>query len=416
VRRLRVRYEQAKQSLEREGLCRRKDSNVKAFVKGEKLSRYKISKPRVIMGRDPRYNLELASYLKPVEHAIYGELRGFGKQFLTHTRLVAKGLGLKERANLIRKKMSSRAGIVAMEIDGKSFESHFCREVLMEEHRVYTDLCPSARLKQLLAWQLSFKGKSDGVRFKAAGVRASGDFNTGMGNSLVMTGLVLATARCVGKRFDFLVDGDNAVLFVIKEDLDLWRDMINPTCVMMGFEMVLERPVGSLEEVVFGQSKPFLGPEGWTMVRDPFKVISHAACGYQHYGEMVGGLRVLKSVAYCEAVLNRGVPVLQAMAHALLRATEKVLFSKAEPESWDHKVQVARGYNWAQARWAPVTAEARSGFEKSWGVSMDAQLVMEAVLSKGFIPPSSWVNTDLEVTLPDGRDLVRCDSLAPWEP
>jgi hypothetical protein len=86
--RLYVRYTEAYKSLMADGMCTPADAVVTAFVKGEKLANYKIYKPRVIMGRSPRYNLELSAFLRPIEHALYSSLRGWGKQFYTHTRLI----------------------------------------------------------------------------------------------------------------------------------------------------------------------------------------------------------------------------------------------------------------------------------------------------------------------------------------
>lgn len=411
--RMRVRYEAARESLLQDGYCSRRDAQVKAFVKGEKLARYKIHKPRVIMGRTPRYNLELASYLKPVERELYGGVRGFGSAFFTRTRLVAKGLNPRQRAELIRRKMTSEPDIVAVEIDGVSFESHFSDEVLKQEHLFYTQACRDSRLKELLSWQLDFSGKGEGVRFKVAGVRASGDFNTGMGNTIVMCVLMLAVQRVTRKRFDFLADGDNAVLFVKRSDLELWRGAVATECERMGFRMSLEKPVDFVEGVVFGQSKPLRVATGWTMVRDVMKVLSHGACGYQHYHDMVGGMKVLKSVGYCEAVLNRGVPVLQTYAHALMHATRETVFSKAMPENYEYRAILARGVKWELAARLPITSEARIGFEKSWGITVDRQLAMEAELDRSFKVPKSWSEYDLETTLPDGRDLYGSDSLAP---
>lgn len=403
-KRLRVRYEEAHRSLLADGLCVRDDARVKAFVKGEKLARYKVHKPRVIMGRSPRYNLELASYLKPIEHAVYPQLRGWGKKFFTHTRLIGKGLNQKERAALIRKKLSSFPGLVCFEIDGKSFESHFTREVLRDEHRVYTTLLKDRRLRKLLRWQEEFDGSGCGVRFHVDAVRASGDFNTGLGNTLVMCCLVLASAYAVGKRFDFLADGDNAIIFVRDRDVSLWREELPVQFRLMGFEVQMENPVSELAMVPFGQSKPCCVVDGWTMVRDPFKVLSHAACGYRHYGEIRGGLRVLKSVAYCEAVLNAGVPVLQEYAHALLAATRHVAFSKASMEDYQYQQILSKGVNWELAVKKPITASARSSFWLAWGVSVEEQLRMERVLARGFCPPSEWPAWLLEEELPDGRD------------
>jgi len=188
IARLRKRYEEAARSLRDDGLCEPKDSKIVAFVKAEKLSEFKTSKPRMIMGRRPRYNLELASFLKPIEDAIYPAFRGWGSRFFTHTRLIGKGLDLRERASLIRRKMLSVPGLVAVELDCKSFESHVSNSSLVEEHRVYTSLCRDPRLRLLLSWQHQCfgEGLSRDVRFRVKGVRASGDYNTGVGNTLQM--------------------------------------------------------------------------------------------------------------------------------------------------------------------------------------------------------------------------------------
>jgi hypothetical protein len=237
------------------------------------------------------------------------------------------------------------------------------------------------------------------------GARASGDYNTGMGNSLVMTLIVMSVARRTRTKYDCLVDGDNAILFLSAKDVQLWRDTLPLAAEEAGFEMSLEEPVSELEGIVFGQSKPACVGGTWTMVRDPFKVLSHAACGYKHFSDPRGGLRVLKSIAYCEAVLNRGVPVLQEFSHALLKATASVRFSKAEVDDYEYKRVLARGIRWEEAVKVPITAASRVGFEKSWGVPEEAQRRMEAVLSRGFVPPNSWQAVDLEVETHDGRDL-----------
>lgn len=140
------------------------------------------------------------------------------------------------------------------------------------------------------------------------------------------------------------------------------------------------------------------------MIRDPFKILSHGACGFQHYADMRGGIRVLKSVAYCEAVLSSGVPVLQEYAHALLKATSHVGFTRAVLDDFEYKRVLARGIRWSEAVRRPITAEARAGFEKSWGVSAEAQVSMEKQLRKGFSVPESWGDVQLETEMPDGRD------------
>jgi len=403
-RRLYARYTEAFDSLMADGFATPKDAKVKAFVKGEKLSNYKVYKPRVIMGRNPRYNLELASYLRPIEHAFYAQFRGWGRSFYTHTRLVGKGLNPCQRALLIKRKMESRAGMVAMEIDGKSFESHFSVPILKAEHGVYKSLNRSRRLAQLLAWQIAFDGRGGDVRFHAVGVRASGDYNTGLGNTIVMCGLVLMVARFLKTKFDFLADGDNAIIFVHRDDVKAWTDSINPICIQAGFEMTLEQPVHNLVEVPFGQSKPLhVEGLGWTMVRNPMKVLSHAGCGYQHYKDLVGGVRVLKSVAYCEAVLSQGIPVLSVFAARLLELTRRATFSRAELNDYEYKAVLAKGIVWENAKRREIALSTRLGFETSWGISVERQLEMERQLKLPKLP-SGWCPSRYEPDVPDGRD------------
>lgn len=391
VKRLRVRYEAAKVSLERDGLCTRRDSRVKAFVKGEKVKAEKLHKPRVIMGRDPRYCLELASYLKPLEHVVYPAMRGWGNKFLTHTRLVGKGLDARKRAALIRRKFNSEPGLVAFEVDCKSFESHLRVEHLEEEHKVYASLNPSPRLSKLLGWQKKFDGKgTGGVKFHLEGVRASGDFNTGLGNTLVMCCLVLASAAALGHRFDFLADGDNAIMFVRERDLPSWRQRLPELFLSMGHELEVENTAYELEEVSFGQSKPLLVGGTWTMVRDPRKVLSQAMCGYKHFADMRGGVDVLRSIGYCEAVLGRGVPVLQEFAQSILRVTSGAKLSRgAELDNFEY-AGLLDDPDWSRTNTLEITSETRIAFEKSWGISVEEQITWEKCLSAGFELPTGW--------------------------
>lgn len=404
VKRLRVRYAEAAASLDADGLCTRRDSKVKAFVKGEQLAKYKVHKPRVIMGRSPRYNLELASYLKPIEHELYGAFRGFGKCF-TRTRLIGKGLNGEQRAELIRRKLGSRPDLVCFEVDGKSFESHVRDWQLRVEHSFYTSLISDPRLAELLAWQLDFSGVgTGGVKFTASGIRASGDFNTGLGNTLIMCCLVLGVARELHTGFDFLADGDNAVVFIRASDLPLWSVKLPELFVAMGHEAEVGPASGDLNEIVFGQSKPLCVSGRWTMVRDPFKIMSQACAGFKHFADMRGGLRVLKSVAYCEAVLSRGVPVLQAYAHSLLEATRGVSFSKAELDNYEYERLLRRGVQWELARKTTITSETRRQFAVSWGVAVEEQLRLEALLSVSPDIPRDWGQSPIQEEMPDGRD------------
>jgi hypothetical protein len=195
-----------------------------------------------------------------------------------------------------------------------------------------------------------------------------------------MCALVLGVARSLGLRFDFLADGDNALIFARKADVGAWRSGMADVCLKMGHEMEIGDVVSDVESVVFGQSKPLcLGKGAWTMVRDPFKTLSHAFTSYRHYGEMRGGRKVLRGVAQCEAALSAGVPVLQEFAHAMLRKLRFVSLPKIGVLEGMYEYQrVSSSWSgWPEAHWRSVSQESRLGFFKSWGVPPDEQIRLE---------------------------------------
>nr|QOE55594.1 RNA-dependent RNA polymerase [Macrophomina phaseolina umbra-like virus 1] len=407
--RMRLRYGEALASL-RDAPISRRDARVAAFVKAEKLANYKVHKPRVIMGRSPRYNLELASFLKPLEHELYPAFRGWGSRFLTHTRLIGKGLSGEQRAVLLRRKMQSHSDVVAFEVDCKSFESHLDLSQLDVEHGIYNSLVRSPGLQKLLSWQKEFSGAfRSGVRFRAKGVRASGDFNTGLGNTLIMCCLVMGSAERIGTPFDFLADGDNAVVFVRGRDLHLWQRELSSCFLEMGHEAEIGEVQREIEGVTFGQSKPVCVAGRWTMVRDPLKVLSHAFAGHQHYAEMSGGIRVLRATAYCEATLNRGVPVLQEFAHAMLRRTRGLKMAlRATFDNYEYRT-ILRGVDpRAERKREEIAHSTRCSFERAWGIPIGEQLRLEAEFARVKVDlPATWEGTPIEATLAGALD--------PWQ-
>jgi len=100
---------------------------------------------------------------------------------------VGKGLNPRQRANLIVRKFNQFRDCVVFEVDGKAFEAHVTVPQLEQEHSVYDVAYQDARLRKVLSRQLELAGvTANGVKFSRPGGRASGDYNTGMGNTLVM--------------------------------------------------------------------------------------------------------------------------------------------------------------------------------------------------------------------------------------
>lgn len=377
---LRRRYLDAERSLRVDGPVRGSDSYLRAFLKAEKLGVGKWSKPRMIFPRDPRYNLALASYLKPLEHWLWGRLTAKRLFKGSNTRVVGKGLSPRQRANLIVRKFKQFEDCVVFEVDGKAFEAHVSSRQLQQEHRIYRAAYPrSPGLVRLLSRQMELKGvTAGGWKFSRPGGRASGDYNTGMGNTLIMLCAVVSALHDVAT-FDVLADGDNALIFlpgkIADGIIETFSQRVLDQC---GHEMTLEKPTRCLEAIRFGQSAPiYLGHGlGWTMCRDYLKVLSGWSASHRWLSEPKGGRRWLAGVARCELSLSRGIPVLQAIALKAHLATESEKLLRLDAYR-DYFVVGA----WLASSKAVIqpTLEGRLSFERAFGVTPDVQKQLEAV-------------------------------------
>jgi len=377
---LRSRYETARLSLDEDGGLGKYDTELKAFLKGEKVVN-KV-KPRMIFPRSPRYNLELARYLKPFEHWLWGHLKGGRVGACSNLRVVAKGLNPSTRGKLIHKKFSQFQDPVVIEVDGKSFESHLDVHQLEQEHACYLNAYDNdPALRRLLAVQLKLKGKtSGGIKFERPGGRASGDFNTGMGNTLVMIATVATVMGAYsrwrrGVRWDILVDGDNAVLFLERDHSETLQRLFGPLArVLCGHTMELENVAYSMEQIRFGQCAPVEVDGSWRMVRDPFKVISHMTSNYKHLAEPRFSGRYLKGVAMCEASLAVGLPLLQHVTSALYESVRSV----KDPSFDLYRDYVALGVkSFREPQVLQITAATRESFARAFGICATQQVALE---------------------------------------
>ncbi|UZC46348.1 RNA-dependent RNA polymerase [Sclerotinia sclerotiorum umbra-like virus 3] len=378
------RYLEACRSLREDEPLNRRDAKIKAFLKAEKFNvGPKWMKPRLICPRSPRYNLTLASRLKPFEHWLWGTLTAKCMQIGGQGRLVAKGLNPRRRANLIVRKYNNFKNCVVFEADGAAFEAHVGVSQLQGEQGVYKAAFPGDReLVALLAHQLTLKGRLEcGAKFERVGARASGDFNTGMGNTIVMLTVVVAVMKSFGVKFDVLVDGDNCLVFIESEDLaQVMAEFATRSCAWSGQELVVEKPVSVVEEIRFGQSAPvWMGAKyGWTMIRDYRKVLSGATSSHKWLREPNFARTYLQGVARCELSLALGVPVLQAWALHMMEVTDtrKKLKEHAFVDNFMLGAWLAE-----RRESRTVLMETRCSFERAFGLTAEEQKEIEASFS-----------------------------------
>lgn len=377
---LRRRYLEAERSLRVDGPVTGADSYLRPFLKAEKgCLETKAPKPRLIFPRSARYNLRLASRLKPFEHWLWGRLTA--QRFFKGGvgRVVAKGLNPRQRANLVVKKFRALESCVVFEVDGKAWEAHVGPSQLRAEHEVYEAAFPGDQsLRRLLREQRKLRGKLPcGAKFSREGGRASGDFNTGMGNSLIMLVVVVAALRSYNVPFDVLIDGDNALVFLRQCDSSrVLSTFAAHVLANSGQEVLLDRPVTVIEEIRFGQSAPIsLGTHrGWCMVRDYRKVLSGALSSHRWLREPRFALEWMRGVAACELSLARGVPVLQEWALGL----QALLGGPAGVRAHPHADYFVMGAWLADVEASvPVCSETRESFERAFGLETEAQVLLE---------------------------------------
>jgi len=382
---LRSRYLEAERSLLADGPVTVSDAKLRAFLKAEKRPPGSLAKPRMIFPRSPRYNLELASRLKPFEHWLWGNLKSRVVSGTGRSRVCAKGLNQAQRANLIARKMREIPECVVFEVDGRAFEAHVDAWQLEQEHNLYAAAFPGDRdLQRLLAFQLrNFGVTPGGVRFSRVGGRASGDFNTGMGNTLVMLAVVMAVmSQLRPGKWDTLVDGDNALIFVSRSEATrVHGEFARVATEVSGHEMTLERPTELYEEVRFGQSAPLRMESGSVMVRDWRKVISQATSSHHHLREPRYAMEYLRGVAACESFLARGVPILWSYTRRLLALTDSVgLFRHHGLRDYE-----VMGVPLAALKTTPATEPddmARHSFFLAFGVTPEEQVNIEAEIQR----------------------------------
>lgn len=404
--RLGQRYVEALESLEGEGaeMLGHRDYKLSAFLKGEKFNpTAKVSKPRMICPRSSRYNLVLSSYLKPLEHALWKRWKC--GNLCAPTRVSGKGLNGVARAALIDRKMRSIGDAAVFEVDGKAFEAHVSSKQLRLEHGVYKAAYPGDRqLRDLLEVQLKLKGKtSGGIRFQREGCRASGDTNTGMGNTVLMGGFTISALQQIApdSRWTILADGDNALLFVERLLVERVRAAFGPVISQIcGHEMTVERPVHTLEEVVFGQSQPCFAAGRYTMVRNPWKVLSGAFCGYRHFHEPRFAKDLISGIAMAERSWTRGLPVLGPYFSRVCELGRSWRTSRNLDDFLEgHLINLP-----PDPGETPISLESRVSFEMAFGVDPPGQLLLERLLIEGLdgefvdvVESARWLTTVSEV-------------------
>lgn len=378
----RTRYELAWESLKHEPLTRA-DARVSAFIKAEKIDPdAKVNPdPRMIQSRRPRYNIMVGRYLKAIERRVYA---------LKHPRsklpMVAKCLNSEQRADLLGMKLERFDDPVVAPIDCKRWDKHVAEMVLEIEHMVYNYCAGDPELARILSWQLiNIVKTKNGVKWRLRGGRMSGDFNTALGNVLLMLLMVFAAMRAIGiRKWDCLDDGDDCLVIVERRDLERLVDGLPKQFLRFGQEVTMFNIASEVNDVEFCRCRPVEIRGKYKFVRDWRRVLSCDTSGIKHWGDPNLVKPMLRTIGVCNLAMYSGVPILQEHALACMRlgggaAVRMDLL--AQDDMWYRYSRELGDLTAVCAKSSLITAATRLSFERTWGVSIEEQLDIESRLA-----------------------------------
>nr|UGO57580.1 MAG: hypothetical protein [Riboviria sp.] len=202
----------------------------------------------------------------------------------------------------------------------------------------------------------------------------SGDINTGMGNCLLMSSMVLSYCEAKGIKVRLANNGDDCVLFMEKGDLQAFAGL-DKWMLDFGFTLTREEPVDVLEQVSFCQAHPVLTSSGWRMCRDPRVSMSKDMVALHGWGSEVEVKYWLHSIGTCGLALTTGVPLLSVWYRRLTELGVKPSQAWVDNIGASGLVYMARGVV-AEDK---IGDETRVSFYRAFGITPEQQLACEDV-------------------------------------
>ncbi len=372
-------YDEAVESLLRRSVTQL-DSHVKVFVKYEKTdyTRKADPVPRVISPRDPRYNVEVGCFLRPIEERIFESLTHL---FEGH-KTVFKGMNAADSGRKMFDLWDSFKRPVAIGLDASRFDQHVSKQALEWEHQIYPLCFPKPyrkRLERLLSWQVknTCRGYTeDGkLKYTKIGGRMSGDMNTSLGNCILMCSMIKQYSLDRGVRTLLANNGDDCVVFMEADDLDRFSEGLDEWFRRLGFNMTVEPPCYTFEEIEFCQTHPiYVGPNhnDYLMVRHPkWAIAKDTMCinGFQNNKQY---LAWLDAVGTGGLAMTGGVPIFQDFYRTYCKYGSRGK-THYHAQSWGVR-SLQKNMN---RSYGEILPETRASFYWAFGVTPDEQLVME---------------------------------------
>lgn len=376
------RYASAYDSLE-ENPVSYEDSKLTAFLKCEKtnLSVKGDPAPRLIQFPNPRYSLELMTYLKFSEKkfmkaidAVWGE------------PTVMSGYNCEQLGLIMSQKWDVLIDPVAVPLDFSRFDQHTSTAALDYEFEFYKAAFPGdEHLVELLSWQRKPRGiavAGDGAISYTCpqGGRGSGQINTSMGNKLIVCGLMWEYFKEVGLEASLANMGDDCVIFTEKGNLHKLQSTLRRWWLLRGYNAVTEDPCYELEKIEFCQSNPVQVNGEWIMVRNPEKALSKDCITLASSETPAQIASSYMAISTCGRIINSGVPVSFSLHNAIYRAARR--YTKDVELSPDFMFRQIEFGNFERMKGLTfkrreISDETRLSYYRAFGIAPDTQKLIE---------------------------------------
>jgi hypothetical protein len=382
-------YERARVSLNLKRLEDR-DSRLTTFVKCEKInfSAKPNAIPRCINPRSPRFNLELARYIKQLEKPCFRAIDSlFNQRRPLKHKTVMKGLNARDLGNEISRVWRDYSNPVAVRLDAKRFDQHVSVQALQYEHSLWLSLFTGEERSQLeyilngqLLNQCVCRCRDGTIRFMIPGMRMSGDMNTSSGNVILMCSMMHAFLNHLDAKYgalgiSLINNGDDCLLIGEREVTNHVVAEVETFFLRYGFEMDIEGTTDVLERAKFCQTHMLdLGRGDTVAVRSYPESIAKDCVSFLSINNDREFDSWRKAVGECGMSLCSGVPIFQEFYSCLLRGVGDVKANHGN--SFTGAQYLALGM---QGQYIEPTTTARVSFWKAFGVLPSMQRTMENI-------------------------------------
>lgn len=376
------RYSNAYESLLETPVCEQ-DAELTAFLKAEKVNlTVKVDPaPRLIQFPNPRYSLDLMTYLKYSEKNF---MRAIDEVWGEPT--VMSGYNCETLGEIFRDKWDVYSDPVAVPLDFSRFDQHCSSQVLEWEFEFYKAAYPG---DMYLEWLLKFQLKPKGIAVASDGAigyrcpnggRGSGQINTSMGNKLIVCSLMWEYFREVGLKASLANMGDDCVIFLDKSQLKMLQMSLTGWWLDRGYNAIVEKPCEELEQIEFCQSKPVCVNGSWVMVRNPEKALTKDCITLQSSETPAQIGATYMAISTCGRIINSGVPISFALHSCLYRGAKK--HSKDVKLSDEFCFKAIEYGNYERMKGLTykrkhISSSTRLSYYKAFGITPDIQIALE---------------------------------------